>query len=423
MATKIFIKTFGCALNQSDSELMAGLLKKADFEIVDNEEDAFVIIINTCSVKQPTENKFFKYLEHLKTYEHKKIIIAGCIPQTLPEKLKGYPLLGTSQVSNIVQLVEEVINNNPIEMLAKENLQRLNLPKIRKNKVIEIIPICEGCLGEPCAYCIVKKARGELRSYPVEEILAQLKEAVVKDKIPEIWLTAQDTGCYGKDIGTNLPSLLKEIVKIPGDFKIRLGMINPNHTYEFLSDLIGIYKSEKLFKFLHIPVQSGNNDILQSMRRKYTVEQFKEIINKFRQHIPDITIATDIICGFPGESDLQFNDSLTLIKQITPDVLNISRFWPRPKTKAAKMKDQVHGAETKKRSTLMADIFANISRMQNEKWISWEGEILIDEIGKDNTLVGRNFAYKPVIVRRMYKLGQKVNVKITKITSNDLRAL
>jgi MiaB/RimO family radical SAM methylthiotransferase len=199
-------------------------------------------------------------------------------------------------------------------------------------------------------------------------------------------------------------------------------MLNPNHVYKFLDKLIEIYKSDKIFKFLHIPVQSGNNEILKSMKRRYTAEQFKEIIEKFKKAIPEITIATDIICGFPGETEQQFYDSLELIKQIKPDVLNISRFWPRPKTQAALMDNQVHGNETKRRSTLMTDIFQNISRMQNEKWLNWQGEILIDEKGKDNTFIGRNFAYKPVIVQGNHKLGDRINVKIQKITSHDLRA-
>ena len=176
--TKIYIKTYGCALNQSDSELMAGLLKESKFEIVNDPEDAFVIIINTCTVKGKTETKFFNYLEKTKEkYSYKKIIITGCIPQTDPGKLKGYSLLGTSQLTNIVQLVEETINDNPMAMLTKEQLPRLNLSKIRKNPAIEIIPISEGCLGSPCAYCKVKSARGRLRSYPKEEIVKLSRQA------------------------------------------------------------------------------------------------------------------------------------------------------------------------------------------------------------------------------------------------------
>jgi len=417
---KIFIKTYGCSLNQSDSEVMAGLLKKAKFEIVEKSKEADLIIINTCTVKRPTEKRFFKYLDKVKKL-NKPIIIAGCIPQTDPEKVAGYSLVGTSQINNIVEIVEETINGGQLISLTKDKNQRLNLPKIRKNPIVEIIPICEGCLGEPCAYCKVKSARGDLRSYPKEEILKQINKAI-RERVKEVWITSQDTGCYGKDIGENLISLLKEIIKIPGDFKIRLGMLNPNHILEYLDELIEVYKSEKMFKFLHIPVQSGNDEILKAMRRKYIVEEFKQIIKRFKKAIPNITISTDIICGFPGETEEQFNDSLNLIKEIKPDVLNRSRFWPRPKTEAAEMENQVHGKETKRRSQLLTSIFHNISRMNNEKWLDWQGEVLVDEKGKDNTFIGRNFAYKPIILNGKFKLGDIVKVKIYKVTAHDLRA-
>ena len=401
--------------------MMAGLLKEAGFEIVKDLDEAFIIIVNTCTVKGPTENNLFKYLEELKKFKYKKVIITGCVPQTLPKELKDYPMLGPSQAGNIVSLVEEVIHDNPITMLSKEKLPRLNLPKIRKNPVVEIIPICEGCLGDPCSYCLVKKARGSLRSYAKEEIIEQFKKAV-KERIPEIWLTAQDTGCYGLDIDSPLPKLLKELIAIPGDHKIRLGMINPNHLITFLPEMIEILKSDKMFKFIHIPVQAGNNEVLKNMKRKYTAEEFKKICFELKQAIPEMTIATDVICGFPGETEEQFQDTLELIKEIKPAVCNRSRFWPRPGTKAAKMEDQIHGQETKRRSQLLTDIFKNISRMQNERWLNWQGEVLIDEKNEDGTFTARNYCYKPIIVIGDYQLGDKIQVKISGVSAFYLKS-
>jgi threonylcarbamoyladenosine tRNA methylthiotransferase CDKAL1 len=420
MQHRIFIKTFGCSLNQSDSELMAGLLKQADFEVIKNIEDADAIIINTCTVKGKTEKNFFRYLAEAKKLK-KKIIVAGCIPQTDPEKLAGYPLIGTYAVNRIVEVVEETVHDNTIEILDKENNPRLNLPKIRKNPVIEIIPICAGCLGAPCSYCKVKSARGNLLSYGKHEIIKQANRAV-NEGVKEIWLTAQDTGCYGKDASSSLPELLRELIKIPGDFKIRLGMANPNHVKEFLDELIQVYQSDKIFKFIHIPVQSGSDKILEAMKRKYTAQDFRGIISRFRQAIPEITIATDIICGLPGETDEDFQKSLDLTREIKPDVLNISRFWPRPKTEAEQMENQVHSRITKDRSRILTQIFHNIARMRNECWFSWQGEVLVDERGKDNTLIARNYAYKPVVIRGDYRLGDKLNVRIRSITPFDLRA-
>ena len=419
MNVKVFIKTFGCTLNKSDSEVMAGLLEKAEFDITENIDEADVIVVNTCTVKGPSEKNFFKYLKEIKKLE-KPIVAAGCIPQTDPEKVKGYNLIGTYEVSRIAEVVEEAVNDNVIELIAEKHCQRLNLPKVRDNKIIEIIPICAGCLGEPCSYCKVKSARGNLFSHYKNEILRQAENAV-KNDVREIWITAQDTGCYGKDIDSNLPELLKELVKLEGDFKIRLGMANPNHVLEFMDELIEIYKSDKMFKFLHVPVQSGSDRILKLMKRKYTAEDFKKIISRFRQEIPEITISTDVICGFPSETEEDYEKTRDLIKEIKPDVINLSRFWARPKTAAAEMEKQVNGKEIKKRSALMTELYHNIARMRNERWIGWKGRIIIDEKGKDDTFIGRNFAYKPVIVKEKLKIGDRINVHIRRATSFDLR--
>lgn len=415
--TNIYIKTYGCALNKADSETMAGLLENAGFKIIDKAKPAELIIINTCTVKGPSESKFMTYLKKIEEkYPKKKIIITGCIAQTDSKKLKGYSLLGTSQLNNIVEVVEETLHGNIVVLIAKDEQERLNLPKKRRNKIIAIVPICEGCLGDPCSYCKVKSARGNLKSYPIEKILTEIREAK-KDGCKEIWLTAQDTGCYGLDIKTNIATLLEKACDIPGDFKIRLGMCNPNYAIDFLEDMIKIFKNDKMFKFLHIPVQSGNNEVLKNMRRKYDVEDFYNICNEIRKEILEITIATDIIVGFPGETKEQFDDSLKLIKDLTPDVVNISRFWGREGTEAYDMENQIPGDESKKRSKIITSIFRNISRMQNERWIGWQGEILIDEYGKDDTMIARNFTYKPIIVKGKHNIGEKINVKIKSATT------
>ena len=418
--TKIYIKTFGCSLNQSDSEVLAGALQKAQFEIVYTLSKADLIIVNSCCVKKPTENKFFRYLNLLKK-QNKPIIIAGCMAQALPERVKEFSLIGTYQLQNIVTVVEEILSGNTVHLIVKEKNPRLNLPKIRRNDIIEIVPICSGCLGNPCSYCIVPQARGELVSYDKDAILKQIREALAEN-VREIWLTAQDTGCYGKEIHDTLPNLLREIIKIPNKFNIRLGMINPNHVLEYMDELIQIYKSDKLFKFLHIPVQSGNNEILQKMKRKYTAEQFKEIVLRFRKEIPDITISTDIICGFPGETKEQFNDSVKFIQNVRPDVLNISRFWTRKGTEAEQMEQQIPSWETKNRSRHMSSVFDWISFENNKRWMGWEGYVVVDDHGKNNTFIARNHAYKQIIIESTKDLfGEVLHVKIDAITKYDLR--
>jgi tRNA A37 methylthiotransferase MiaB len=198
-------------------------------------------------------------------------------------------------------------------------------------------------------------------------------------------------------------------------------MINPRHVMSMIDDLIQIYQDDRMFKFLHIPIESGNNEILGKMKRKYNIHEFKEVVNKFRKYVKDITIASDMIVGFPTETELQFQDSLHLIQEVNPDVLNIARFSARPNTAAARMK-QFPDRIKKERSRALTELYINTALKQNKKWIGWKGKIIIDEIGKDNTWIGRNFAYKPVIVRGNFNLGDEIDVKIKDASAYDLKA-
>ena len=227
-------------------------------------------------------------------------------------------------------------------------------------KEVQPIVVSRGCLGA-CTYCATKNARGNLHSYTIKNVVERVKDAVKKGA-KKILLTSEDMGCYGKDIGVNLADLLKEIVKIPGDFEVRVGMMNPTFALEFLDDLVKVFKNEKIIKFLHIPVQSGNDVVLKRMNRAYAVEDFEKIVDYFRNEIPEIIISTDIICGFPGETELQFEDSLNLIKKVEPEVLNISKFYPRPGTPAKNMK-QLSTRTIKERSIRMSKLFKELRKI------------------------------------------------------------
>ncbi len=406
----ISIITFGCSLNTADSEIIEGILIKAGFNIVNSIDDSDLVIINTCTVKNQTIKKFKKTVQKIKQSK-KKIIIAGCIAQT--EQVEDFSRIGTDQIHKIAEIVEETLKDNSITSITREKNQRIDLPKKRKNKAIEIIPICQGCLGLPCSFCKTKEARGSLFSYDKDAIISKAKKAIIKG-VKQIWLTAQDTGAYGKDIGEDLPDLLRSIIKIPGNFRIRLGMLNPNHLKNLIDEITEIYKDKKMFKFIHIPVQSGNNKVLQDMKRQYTIEEFKAMIKKLKQNIPDITIATDIIVGFPGETKQEFQDTLNLLTYAKPDIVNISRYSARPKTLAAEMPNQIHGRDIKKRSRILSEMFRKISLKNNQKWIERIDNIIIDGKGKESTYIGRNDSYKPIAVKGKYKIGDRIKVKIKK---------
>ncbi|MBI4153166.1 radical SAM protein, partial [Candidatus Woesearchaeota archaeon] len=250
---KITIATQGCSHNYSDSEHMAGLLVKAGHELV-QEEDAEVVLFNTCTVKTPTETAFLRKLQRMQR-AGKKIILGGCIPQAEPARFKDYSLIGTRQLDHIVDAVEQTVQGTVVHLLKKKGLPLLSTQKVRRNPFIETIPISLGCLSA-CSFCKTKHARGTLESYPVEDIVDNIRR-VTSEGVKEIWLTSQDTGCYGFDKETDAATLLKEICKIEKDFRIRFGMGNPHHFVRIKDKLISSYLNEKMFQFLHIPVQSG----------------------------------------------------------------------------------------------------------------------------------------------------------------------
>ncbi len=424
--TTFHIETVGCTHNFADSEQMAGLLKKAQFTPVENIEEADIIIFNTCTVKSPTANAFFKRLEEVRAeHRYKIIIIAGCIAQTEPKRVKKYPLIGTRQIHNVVEIVEEALNDNIIHNLEMGEMPPLDVPRIKKSPIIEIIPIARGCLNA-CSFCKTKHARGKLQSYPTEDIAKRVVQAVKEGSI-EIWFTSQDNMCYGFDLGTNLARLLHEIVSINGKFKVRIGMGNPEHLMKFKDELAPLLNHEKIFKFIHLPIQSGSNKVLENMKRGSSKEEYIALVKELRERVPNITIATDIIVGFPTETEEDFWETLNLVRAITPDIVNISKFWARPDTPAAKMK-QLPGELVKRRSKVLTDIFQNISKLQNERWKGWEGYIIIDENGKgneneneNNQWIGRNGFYKQVVVEGNFKLGDILPVKIVRTGIFDLK--
>jgi threonylcarbamoyladenosine tRNA methylthiotransferase CDKAL1 len=328
---KIHIYTQGCTANQSDSEVIAGLLKEASYELCDL-KSADLVIFNTCSLKSPTEQSLFRKIQDIS--KTKKIIIAGCFPLSFPDdtRLKNYSLLGSFDLKKVVQAVEQTLKGERVVLLSRKAEDKLCLPKIRDNQKIAKVIISKGCLSN-CAFCAGKKARGKLASYNIKNIVAEVNQAVA-DSCNRIYLTCQDTGCYGMDSGTNLIKLVNQVVAVEGNFKVRIGMMSPQWALKLLPELVEIYKHEKVLKFLHIPVQSGSNKILKLMNRQYTITEFKQVVETFRKEVSGAEIATDIIVGFPDETDTDFQKTIELLKWLKPAVLNTTKYWPRKGTTA-----------------------------------------------------------------------------------------
>ena len=421
--TSIYFQTHGCSTNVSESEIMMALLKQAKFDLVSEPENADIIIINVCTVKG--EETTIREIRKL-NIPNKKLIVAGCITKRILNEAReireDVSFISTDNIQSIVEVVEETLNDNPIEATARNEEKKINLPKIRKTPLVGIIPILNSCANY-CSYCSVKYVKGKLLSYEIKDIVCEAQQCI-QQGCKELWITSQDNAAYMLDKSpiNMLPELIENVTKLDGKFYVRIGMMNPRHLTPILDRMIEVYKHPKVFKFLHIPVQSGNNRILGLMKRNYTVDDFKNIIAAFRNKIPEITISTDIIVGFPTETEEEFQDSINLVREIKPDVLNISRFQARPGTEAARMDGQIHGNESKVRSTILTEVYLIQNKVHSERWIGWQGQILIDEKGKEDSWSGRNYAYRPVIVKGDFKLGDIVNVRVTDVTAFDLRA-
>lgn len=416
---RIYVKTWGCTHNNSDSEYMAGQLAAYGYKITTNDAlNSDLWLLNSCTVKNPAEDGFrneIKKAQQLGKY----VVLAGCVPQGQPrsEYMKGLSVVGVQQIDRVVEVVEETLKGHAVRLMGKKKLEGkkiggapLNLPKIRKNPLIEIISINTGCLNQ-CTYCKTKHARGDLGSYPPEEIVDRIKQSF-DEGVTEIWLTSEDTGAYGKDIGVTLPELLYKIVEvIPPGCMMRVGMTNPPYIQEYLEDMAVILNHDRVYSFLHIPVQSASNAVLNDMKREYTIEQFRYTIDFLKERVPNLTVATDLICGFPTETDEDFEESCQLVRDYQFPSLFINQFFPRPGTPAARMR-RVPTDEVKDRTKRVSAIFQ--SYLPYERKLGQRQNILITEEAKDKVhFVGHNKSYDQVLVKGDPDLmGKMVTVEI-----------
>ncbi|XP_023225944.1 threonylcarbamoyladenosine tRNA methylthiotransferase-like [Centruroides sculpturatus] len=388
--------------------------------IIDDSKEADLWLLNSCTVKGPAEQHFRNAVE-AGLNQKKYVVVAGCVPQAAPKSsyLQGLSIIGIHQIDRVIEVVEEALKGHSVRLLGikKEGGKKtggasLQLPKVRKNPLIEIIPINTGCLNQ-CTYCKTKHARGELGSYSIEEIVARAKQAF-KEGVKEIWLTSEDTGTYGRDIGETLPRLLYKLVEeIPDGCMLRLGMTNPPYILEYLEDMAKILSHPRVYSFLHIPVQSGSDLVLTDMKREYCIDDFRHVVDFLRERVPGITIATDIICGFPTETDKDFECTMKLVEQYKFPSLFINQFYPRPGTPAAKMK-RIPAQEVKKRTKRMTELFQTYTSYDHK--MGEMQKVLVTEVSHDkNYYVGHNKFYEQVLVPKKEEyLGTTINVRITK---------
>ncbi|XP_060046784.1 threonylcarbamoyladenosine tRNA methylthiotransferase [Erinaceus europaeus] len=439
---KIWIRTWGCSHNNSDGEYMAGQLAAFGYQITENASDADLWLLNSCTVKNPAEDHFRnsinvveydQILEIVETLFMIFIIARQAFDMVEYFLLFELPFILTliifyqksykvfikpvQQIDRVVEVVEETIKGHSVRLLGqkKDNGKRLggarlDLPKIRKNPLIEIISINTGCLNA-CTYCKTKHARGNLASYPIEELVDRAKQSF-QEGVCEIWLTSEDTGAYGRDIGTSLPTLLWKLVEvIPEGAMLRLGMTNPPYILEHLEEMAKILNHPRVYAFLHIPVQSASDTVLMEMKREYCVADFKRVVDFLKEKVPGITIATDIICGFPGETDRDFQETVKLVEEYKFPSLFINQFYPRPGTPAAKM-EQVPAQVKKQRTKDLSRVFHSYNPYGHK--IGERQQVLVTEESFDSKFyVAHNRFYEQVLVPKNPPfMGKMVEVDI-----------
>ncbi|MBC7074093.1 tRNA (N(6)-L-threonylcarbamoyladenosine(37)-C(2))-methylthiotransferase [Candidatus Parcubacteria bacterium] len=414
---KFYVESFGCKFNKAETELIKKILTQKYKEA--SEKEADFIIFNTCGVVEKTERKIFKKAKQLQK-KGKKIIFAGCLPLISPKICQeiGDGVLGPTNILDLPKVIESILKGKKAVVLAKNSIDKAKLGcfTIPRESCVAIVPISEGCLSF-CAFCATKFARGRLRSFDQEAILENIKK-VLNLGAKEIQLTSQDLAIYGKDKGKwALPELLTKISEIKGDFKVRLGMMNPWGAKKIFSKLLKILENEKFYKFLHLPLQSGSDRILKLMNRNYKAKDFFELVSKFKKKFKNSLLATDVIVGFPTETEKDFQKTVFAIKKAKPEILHIFRYSRRPQTEASKLKDFPDRIK-KERSRFLTKIFLEICQKENRKYLRKKFKALITE-KRGNSFLARLPSYKAVIVKEG-NLGDFVEVEIVEAKPNYL---
>lgn len=396
---RYYVESYGCTMNRGEGRELAEDLASIGFEEASSVDDADMVVLNTCTVVETTEKHMLSRIADLRS-KGKEIVVTGCMAKAQPNRIE-------------IRLPDApIIPPEDYGTFRKRMQDRYGIQGCATSVDFgseAILPIAQGCLGN-CSYCITKVARGDLRSYSPDRLLPRY-DSFLERGTREILVTAQDTAAYGQDIGTTLPELLRSMLSREGDYRLRIGMADPQSVFRVQEDLCELMDDERIYRFLHIPVQSGSDDVLRRMRRKYTVEKFFELVDRLRAAVPDISIATDLICGFPGESDEDHAKSVELVKTLRGDTVNITRFSSRPGTDAAKM-EQVHGRISAERSAELTMVKNSTELDVNNALVDRTFGALATEKGKEGTILRTN-SYRPVVVRDDIPLGTFTDVTVT----------
>lgn len=409
---RVAILSEGCAANFGDGEEIGEKFAQkgflVSFEFPSATPDAMVL--NACTVKGISGAlKLARKIRE--SFREVPVWVTGCATEDLKRELtRLYPdfTFGPRDAHKNEEAFRQFIRKLDIS----ESDQAVRFQEISCHRGIGIVNIEEGCL-DSCHYCSTHLVKGVLKSASPETIVRRVQKKVEQGN-REIFLTGQDTSCYGFDIRTNLAELLQRvIVKVPGNYRIRVGMGNPRHIFRYLDALVETFTDEHLYKFIHIPVQSGSDRILRAMNRRHTCSDFFRIAETFRMHFPDMNLGTDIIVAYPGETREDFAKSLELVQKVKPSICNITRFVPREGTPAASLPDGIEKEERYARSAKISRLFQSIALSNNQKFIGKKLSVVVEKKGSHpGTSIARDDFYRPVALRGEYDLGECLSVQI-----------
>ena len=424
MSRTFHITTFGCQMNEHDSEVIDGLLTERGFSSVRERKDASIVIINTCSVRDNADKRFFGTLGQLKKRKESDpsfiVCVCGCMmqQQRVVDTIKAkYPwvdvIFGTNSIHHIPELIEKVASEKEKVVDIIENTEEIveGLPAKRLFDHKALVNIMFGC-NNFCTYCIVPYTRGREKSRAPEAIVDEVK-GLVADGVKEIMLLGQNVNSYDGN-GTSFAELLKMLNDVDGLERIRFMTSNPKDLSDELIEAFAV--CDKLCRNLHLPIQSGSNRVLKRMNRKYTREDYLKLIEKLRKTVPDITLSTDIIVGFPGETNEDFEETLSIVKEVEYDSAFTFIYSIRKGTPAENFEDQIEESEKHRRFDLLVNAVNEISEKKNKAYQDRVEKVLVDGVSKNDksTLTGRTDGFKLVnFAGKKEMIGSIVDVKIT----------
>jgi threonylcarbamoyladenosine tRNA methylthiotransferase CDKAL1 len=387
---QVYFETYGCTYNQADSHRLARVLEGQGCRVVDDPEAADLVVINTCIVIGRTERQM---LRRIGAYAGRDLVVTGCMP---------------------VALREEVLAAAPhARLLLPDEIDRHSQAGCAKTgRAVGILQISSGCMGK-CAYCITRAARGRLKSRAADLVCKDLA-ALAAAGVAEVQVTAQDVSAWGMDLDGDgrLPDLVRAMTAVPGEFRLRLGMMNPATALDCLDSLVEACQDEKVFSFIHLPVQSGSDRVLAAMRRGNTVEEFEGIVAAFRAGVPGARVCTDLIVGYPTETEEDFAETLEMVERVRPDKVNITRYSVRPGTPAAELK-QIPGRVVKARSRRLDAAVKRIFSEKNEEVLGRVVRAVVVGQKRPGSVVARDQAYREIVIQGDLTPGTWVEVEIT----------